>query len=429
MTTPSTQAQPAGVSTAVTTIVLTQYVTQEAASIKISSTPVAVVQPTDDASFKTVLSPRPTSQTPFDLDVSSTALSVAPGSITQALGETGSVGSSTAPATSIGIDKKLVIIGGLSGAVGGLLLLGLLLFFYLRRRHQRREGMQEDKAPVDEYVARPSINSSSSRFSNEPTDQTTFIQEHTTYPPATIDGNLIRMSLDRFERPFVKKEGWRDSNGPGRLRVVNPDRSCPSTPELPSVRAPQSHLQLYPPFAPAFLSSIRSKSASYSSTPGVSCLPHVPGNSHAPSDHSMTTTATPSFRSYPSLVSLRTAVHQIPKDPFVTLPSNNPQQRANRPSLAPLQSTTSRTWSSLGRVLLPFKTKSPPMVQSARSSARESLLFYSPTRPSHRSSVRSDLLTLDRPSFGGRSTDASVHVSERDSDKRYTQSSMIYDGT
>lgn len=296
------------------------------------------------------------------------------------------VSSSNAP-------NKEAIVGGLAGAIAALIVIGILICLCLRRRRSR----DEESGPISEKGLRPVIAQKWSQFT---------ARTHLTAPPVPsrsstpdFDGGPIRVSLDHWPRPFAHGESLRESMGPGRLRVMNPDQSRPTTP-LPR-RSSESYggflRQQRSALAAALLRPSRSRgNSSAGSVYRVPQVPAIPVDPASSTECVARNAPTPSFRSYSSMSTAQVVEQRPPEDPFLTPPSErdepSPEPRPQRPNIAPLQTAAgaaSRTLSHIGRVLDPFRSKTHT-AESVISHPRHSISTFSSA---------GDPFKLDRPSI------------------------------
>lgn len=294
--------------------------------------------------------------------------------------------------------RKHAIIGGLSGTIAGLVLIGVLICVWMRRKRPRDD---EDES-ISEKGLRPAI---ARKWSELTTSRSVPISAP--LPTASrgtstpdFDGGLIRMSLEHWPRPFAHGESFRESIGPRRLQVMNPDLSKPTTP-VPrgSSETEQSFLKRQRSAITAALLGAKA-SSSNSIRDNISRDAQVPAISIDPA-HSTEFVApnAPSFRSYPSVSSVQLVQQQPPEDPFLTPPDErdeivheSAQARPRRPSLAPLQNAAGaagRTLSHIGSALNPFRSKSN-YAESAKTYSRNSVSTFSSA---------GDPFQLDRPSI------------------------------
>lgn len=331
--------------------------------------------------------------------------------------------------------QKRAIVGGLSGTIAGLVLIGITIFFILRRRRLRRNAKEDiDETSSNEKGVRPELVKKWTSFvSVIPVGGCSPGQTQQEPPAVDEDHRIIRMSTRHWPRPFALGggEGYRDSVAPGRLRVMNPDPSRPNTPrrsgdaskraslagslssfsrsgfrfgdlrtQPPSRNGPPSQQQQQQPFA-------YSAPVMTVVDPALSreCIVTY-------------TAGSPSFRSYPSLISLPTIRQSPPEDPFLTPPDESetrlgesasapPTRVGLRPSLASIQTATgdaaSRTLNLLGNLLHPFRSQAAenlPSSQTQHASLTHRSLS-STLSSTFSSRPRSDPFDLDRSSIRG----------------------------
>ncbi|EMC95904.1 hypothetical protein BAUCODRAFT_508776 [Baudoinia panamericana UAMH 10762] len=340
---------------------------------------------------------------------------------------------------------KHAIIGGLCGTVAGLVVLGLLVFFWLtrRRRQQQREGDTASDAAsgspegsFTEKGLRPSIVRKWTELTGKGTPKQP--PEPGSTSPVTVDEehHIIRMSVQHWPRPYARGhgEGFRESVGPGQLRVMNPDQSRPQTPRMSSDTAGSFLRRQRSALAAVLLHGNRSKPSLHSKRDSIPSIPQIPEIQIDPALSQECIPAniqTPSFRSYPSASSLPVVRQQPPEDPFLTPPEESTevqaQPRKKRPGLTPIQSAAGaagRTLSNLGSALNPFRGRS-----NTATSGRAESTFSS--QPSMRESTFSDPFDLDRPSM---SIKASSSVQGRgrsvsELERGQVPFRAVYDGT
>ena len=293
---------------------------------------------------------------------------------------------------------KHAIIGGLSGAIAGLVLIGALITFFLRKRRRRRRD--EEAESMSEKGLRPIL---ARKWSELTSKRSTIGAAPAVSRGSTpdLDTGVIRVSMDHWPRPFAHGESFRESMGPGRLRVMNPDPSRPVTP-MPrgSSESVTGGFFKQPRTALAAFLGNRSRGNSSSGTPNRDLqIPTIAVDPASSSDHIALPAPTPSFRSYPSVTSLPFVEQRPPEDPFLTPPderdelSNPPTPR--RPGITPLQSAAgvaSRTFSHIGSALNPFRSMSNMAASMKSQQSRHSVsTFFS-------SSSAGNPFQLDRPS-------------------------------
>lgn len=295
-------------------------------------------------------------------------------------------------------DQKHAIIGGLSGTIAGLVLIGALIIFFLRKRRRRNDDDDvESRGSMSEKGFRPMV---ARKWSELTTRRSATLAEPVVSRGSTpdFDGGLIRVSMDNWARPYAHGQSFRESMGPRRLQVTNPDLSRPETPMRRSSDSNVAGSFLKQPrtaFA-AFLGGGRSRGTSTSGTPNRDA--NIPIIAVEPSSGRGTPKApTPSFRSYPSVSSLPMVEQQPPEDPFLTPPDERDElstpSTPRRPGATPLQTVAgaaTRTLSHLGSALNPFRSVSN-LTMKSQASRRSVATFFS-------SSSAGDPFKLDRPS-------------------------------
>ena len=275
---------------------------------------------------------------------------------------TASATASPTPAA-MNYQQKQAIIGGLSGSIGGLVVIALLVFLFLRRRRSREENDDSISEKGEGGGIQPAIARLSSRLSSHFTTRNS--PQRPILPMSRgstpdFDGGLIRMPLDHWPRPFAHRESFRESMGPSRLRVMNPD---PSRPETPNARNSGESAGTFlkrqrSDFTAMLFGANHSRNNSFVGTPpgsqrGIPAPVPTIAIDAAGSTESLSRPApTPSFRSYTSVSSRGVEQHPL-EDPFLTPPDETeeltPQDesvgqatpKAKRQGIAPLQSAAS----------------------------------------------------------------------------------------
>ncbi|QIW98900.1 hypothetical protein AMS68_004418 [Peltaster fructicola] len=123
---------------------------------------------------------------------------------------------------------KQAVVGGLAGAMGGTVFLAILLILCCCGRRRWKRRTDNEKQPESQ---RPPMLANEHSFFR-PTPYLAGRNRSSIKSFRTADGNVIRVNLDQFSRPFSEKESWRESVGPRRLTVMNPDKSLPGTPNI-----------------------------------------------------------------------------------------------------------------------------------------------------------------------------------------------------
>jgi len=189
----------------------------------------ASAEPTDVLSYEPVggsISYEPTSSSSFI--TSSSATSTPSPTLDADLGSHTAGSKSSSDMINMSNSRKQAIVGGLAGAIGALVVLGILLCFCLRRRQKRADDDEDEeeglKKPVK--VKKPmtlGTKASTVRLWNTLGRDTSRSTPEISRPktPSAVDGSLIRVSTENWSRPFVRKEGMRESLEPAPLRVVN----------------------------------------------------------------------------------------------------------------------------------------------------------------------------------------------------------------
>ena len=323
--------------------------------------------------------------------------------------------------------QKHAIIGGLSGAIAGLVLIGVLIIFFLRKR-RRRDEESESRDSMSEKGLRPILARKWSALTMRKSVAEPPVVSRATTPD--LDGGLIRVSMENWPRPFAHGESFRESMGPRRLQVTNPD---PSRPETPLRRSSDSNITGFFLKQPrsalaAFLSANRSRGNSASGTQSRDGnIPTIAIDAASSSDPLAPPKApTPSLRSYPSVTSMPVVEKQPPENPFLTHPDEQDELSSpstpRRPGITPLQSAAgaaSRTLSHLGSALNPFRSKSNLSASYRSQQSRQSVsTFFS-------SSSAGDPFKLDRPSLYERSLNRAGSDAERPEVPRVN----LYEGT
>ncbi|SMY25408.1 unnamed protein product [Zymoseptoria tritici ST99CH_1A5] len=314
--------------------------------------------------------------------------------------------------------SKRAIIAGLSGSIAGLLLIGVMIFFFLRRKRLREEA--RNSRNYNDHVEKQSHLQHSPQpppaFSSRCESLQTVHRPSSSAPAVDEDHRIIRMSTQHWPRPYAPggAEGHRGSRSTTQLRVTNPDPSRPTTARRPSQETARTFLsRKRSAIGEALHGAATRLRASSFRTEIASPPPPVPlpadiiypnRNKPLPTIRVFdrgSTSSTPSFRSYPSLLSsarpqaspslASTILPRNPpspirspssnymppssitpdmgpdKDPFKTPSLETPAQiRPQRPSLATLQ----KLWphSRLHSSNSTHKMRKSPQTRSARSS-------------------------------------------------------------
>lgn len=268
--------------------------------------------------------------------------------------------------------QRHAVIGGLSGTIAGLVLIGVLLCVFLRR-HQKRD---DESAEGSENGLREAISRNWSQLTRRTTPPISRGNtEVAPMPPMSrqssagdFNGSLLRVSMGQWPRPFAHHESFRESAGPARLRVMNPDDPSRSASPAPrgSTESGGTYLrrQRSAITAAVFGGSHSRTSSGAASRQRSLKVPSIKVDSLSSAERSARAVPAPSFSSYPSTSSLQTVQHMPPEDPFLTPPEGSIEEaepRLQRPSLATIQSAAgaaSRSLSHLGHALNPFRSRS-----------------------------------------------------------------------
>lgn len=295
---------------------------------------------------------------------------------------------------------RRAIVGGLSGSIAGLLFVGVIICLFLRRRRRKRKSQdwnEQDEKQID-YNSPPQLPPILPVRSHSPA---TVGRPSTSQPAVDEDHRIIRMSTQHWPRPYAPggAEGHRRSRSRTQLRIMNPDPSRPQTPRRPSTdttRTGRSYLSkkrlalsdvLHGAATRLRASSFRTEYSSPAPPPPIppEHLPPAKNNSkplptikvidrtlsrdlilRTSSQAASSYAPSPSFRSYPSLSTIRPAhcssaparspsINYIPPspisppwdpayDPFQTPPLETQTPKVQRPALATLQSAARGMW-------------------------------------------------------------------------------------
>lgn len=265
--------------------------------------------------------------------------------------------------------RKQAIVGGLAGAIGALVLVGLLLCFCLRRRHRRddEEEDEEDGLKKPEKVQKDLRKAPSTirlwsdmALGRSPARSTPEISRPRT--PSPVDGSLIRVSTEHWTRPFVRKEGLRESLEPAPLRVVNGGSSRSSTPQEERqngfIRKQRSALAAFLQDGPRTNSrnAVRRGPISYpkpmAGDPKYSSKATVDSGAETPR----------SMNSMPSDTSSPMVVQKPPEDPFFQSTPMLSTMEEVAPPMGMRKSPVERTVSHFGKNANPFRTQVVPSV-------------------------------------------------------------------
>jgi hypothetical protein len=267
--------------------------------------------------------------------------------------------------------RKQAIVGGLAGAIGALVLVGILLCFCLRRRHGRSDDDEDGEdglksvRPTMTIGTKPSIvRLWNSLGSGEPARSTPEISRPRT--PSPVDGSLIRVSNEHWTRPFVRKEGVRESLEPAPLRVINANSNS-SRSSTPQEDRPQGFVRKQRSALQAFLQDgSHSESRNASKCGPISYPKPMAGDpvysSKAEVDIDNVEVETHSVSSLPSDTSSLMVVQQPPEDPFYTSSTMLSIMEEVAPPMKPTKIELSRTVSHFGKNANPSGTRIVPSI-------------------------------------------------------------------
>jgi hypothetical protein len=268
--------------------------------------------------------------------------------------------------------RKQAIVGGLAGAIGAMIVIGILLCFCLRRRHRRGDDDEDEEdglksvKPAMTLATKPStVRLWNSLGRGETARSTPDISKPRT--PSLVDGSLIRVSTEHWTRPFVRKEGMRESLEPAPLRVVNANSNNTSRSSTPQEERPAGFVRKQRSALAAFIqdgarsesrNAVRRGPISY---PKPQPMAHDPiYSSKAEVDNS--TAETQSVGSLPSDTSGPMVSQQPPEDPFYTSTTMLSTMEEVAPPMEPIKTDLTRTVSHFGKNANPFRTQIVPSV-------------------------------------------------------------------
>lgn len=322
--------------------------------------------------------------------------------------ESASAPSEAPPAgtTATSTTQKHAIIGGLSGSIAGVLFIALFVCLWWRGRKPRFVEDDDDFDSKLEKGLRPMVARKWSELkSRSPTAPpsaavaavaATRVSNRTSrsFSPSTStdpqdDGPVLRVSLDNWARPYARDAGYRESQGPTTLRVMNPDLSRPSSPLRPSLETASSFLKRQRNVLAAALSGGRVASPS-----PLGRQSGVGSAEAAGSNESLAPKAVaPSVRSGSSGL---VVVQQPPEDPFLTPPderaeafspvfgSSHPTTPAHennsyitRPTEPPPVATTTTMKTAARPSISPLQHQNTPTHSAARTLSSTLNLFSS----------------------------------------------------
>ncbi|KAI7284713.1 hypothetical protein KC345_g2129 [Hortaea werneckii] len=317
--------------------------------------------------------------------------------------------------------QKTAIIGGVSGAIAGLLLMGVLIAFCLRRRKLRNE---DSDSISEKGNFRPALKRKWTELTGKGTPKPTPQMSQDTPVTVDEDHHIIHMNTTHWARPFAQGqgEGFRESVGPGQLRVVNSDPLRPSTPRISSETAGSFLKKQRTALAAVLANAGRSRSNSRfsgqppSNVPEIVVDPALSSECIAHSPHNSAPRSNPSPTPSPENHRSSQGSSSTTSPPETTYTSPSYHQQPQRPGLSPLQSAGSaakRTLSHIGSILNPFRTPSNAGVEAISGSRRQSFIStqssitsssssrLSSSRETTTRTTYSDPFDLDRPSVRG----------------------------
>ncbi|GAB7341229.1 hypothetical protein MBLNU457_7509t1 [Dothideomycetes sp. NU457] len=122
------------------------------------------------------------------------------------------------------VSQHARLVGGVAGAISGLTFILLIILLLWRRR--RRKQSSFSPSPSRPAIARPYLPTKNSTRDIYREKGTPKLPEIAVTQTPVIDGNLIRMSLDHWSRPYAHTDPLRSAHTehtPNRLRITNPD--------------------------------------------------------------------------------------------------------------------------------------------------------------------------------------------------------------
>lgn len=268
--------------------------------------------------------------------------------------------------------RKQAIVGGLGGAIGALVVIGILLCFCLRRRHRRTDdddddeegGLEKSIKPAKTIATKPSTVRLWNALGRSPARSTPEISKPRT--PSPVDGSLIRVSTEHWTRPFVRKEGMRESLEPAPLRVVNANSNS-SRSSTPEEERPNGFVRKQRSALAALLQDgARTGSRNAIKRGPISYPKPIAGDPIYSSKATVDSGAeTLSVGSLPSDTSSPLVVQQPPEDPFfasTTVLSTMEEVAPPMEMTEPSKTELTRTVSHFGKNANPFRTQIVPSV-------------------------------------------------------------------
>ena len=266
--------------------------------------------------------------------------------------------------------RKQAIVGGLAGAIGAMVLIGILLCFCLRRRHRRGDEEEDEEdglksvKPAMTLATKPStVRLWNALGRGETARSTPEISKPRT--PSPVDGSLIRVSTEHWTRPFVRKEGMRESLEPAPLRVVNANSNS-SRSSTPQEERPAGFVRKQRSALAAFIQDgSRSESRNAVRRGPISYpkpQPMVGDPVYSSKAEVDSVAETQSVGSLPSDTSGPMVSQQPPEDPFFTSTTMLSTMEEVAPPMEPIKTDLTRTVSHFGKNANPFRTQIVPSV-------------------------------------------------------------------
>ena len=303
--------------------------------------------------------------------------------------------------------QKHAIIGGLSGAIAGLVLIGIILCACFKRRQKHRNESDRGRHSSMGDTLRRSWSQltntvGASRTASEASQQPIAVPIR---PPMSsqssstgLNGSFLQVSMSGWSRPFAHHQSFRESVGPGALRVANPDTSLGSVTPVPrgSTESGGTYLKRQRSAITGALFGTR-LSRSSSLAPSSQQRPQ---RAHSASTNAMASSDSLAQPSQPSSsasqYSISSAAQRV--DPFLTPPLEESTvyspSRPQRPTLAVLHNA-GRSLSNLGQTLNPFRSRVDATTEDEDLASRHSTLTFSSD---------GDPFRLDRSSMSETST-------------------------
>jgi hypothetical protein len=251
-------------------------------------------------------------------------------------------------------------------------LIGILLCFCLRRRHRHADEEEDEEdglksvKPAMTLATKPStVRLWNTLGRGEAARSTPEITKPRT--PSPVDGSIIRVSTEHWTRPFVRKEGMRESLEPAPLRVVNANSNS-SRSSTPQEERPAGFVRKQRSALAAFLQDgSRSESRNAVRRGPISYpkpQPMVGDPIYSSKAEVDSAAETQSFGSLPSDTSGPMVTNRPMEDPFVTSTTMLSTMEEVAPPMAmePTKTDLTRTVSHFGKNANPFRTQIIPSV-------------------------------------------------------------------